>query len=95
MAINVSIKTDLEKKPGKPTDPKDRGMVTARPGQKPERRPPSSIKLPLIDGRRAPGLELLPFRSPQIQWRGTEGGNSGFFLTSTSDRLQRQERKNK
>ncbi len=56
MAIDVSIKTDLEKKKnGKTPDPRDRGMVTARPGQKPECRPPLSIKLPLIDGRRMPG----------------------------------------
>ncbi len=51
-----------EKKPG----PRDRDMVTAGRGQKPECRASSSIKLPLIDGRRTPGLELLPFQSPQI-----------------------------
>ncbi len=44
-------------------------MVTAGLAQKPERRRPSSIKLPLTDGRRMPGLELLPFRSTMAQNR--------------------------
>ncbi len=81
MAIDVSIKNNLEKKTGKTPDPRDRGMVTAGPGQKHECRPPSSIKLPLIDGWRTPGLELLPFQLLQIRWRGTEGGKFS-FLTS-------------
>ncbi len=53
-------KTTFLKKRKNP-GPRDRGMVTSGPGQKPECRRPSSIKLPLIDGRQMPGLELLPF----------------------------------
>ncbi len=56
-------------------------MVTARLGQKPECRRPSSIKLYLIDGRRTPVLELLPFRSRQIRRRRIEGGKFRIFFS--------------
>ncbi len=58
----------------------DQGMVTARLGQKPERRHPLSIKTSLIDGQRTPALELVPFRSPQIWWRGPEGSEFRVFF---------------
>ncbi len=80
-----------EKKNGKNPGPRDQGMVPARSGQKPEHRPPLSIKLPLIDGQWTPGLELLPFRSLKIQWRGTEGGNSDFFYLDVGVRRSKPE----
>ncbi len=52
MAIDVLVK---KKKKRKKNGSRDLGMVTAEPGQKLERRRPSSIKLPLIDGRRMLG----------------------------------------
>ncbi len=45
VAIDVLVKNDYRKKPS----PRDPGMVTAGPGQKPECWRPLSIKLPLID----------------------------------------------
>ncbi len=36
-------------------------------------------KLSLIDKRRTAALKLLPSGSPQIQWRGREGGEFSFF----------------
>ncbi len=93
MAIDILVKTTLKKwkKPG----PRDQGMVTAGPGQKPERRHPLSIKLSLIDGWRMPGLELLPFRSPQIQWCGTEGGKLRIFFLDVGVRHTPTSRKKK
>ncbi len=41
-------------------------------------------KLPLINERQMPELELLASRSPQIQWCGPEGGEFR-FLTSDAD----------
>ncbi len=58
----------------------EKNLVSQRPGQKPECRRLSSIKHPLIDGRRMPGLELLPFRLPQIRWCGMKGGKFRIFF---------------
>ncbi len=70
-------------------------MVTTRLGQKSERRRPSSIKLPLIDGRWMPGLELLPFHSPQIRRRRTEGGKFRIFFLDVGVHLTPMSRKKK
>ncbi len=70
-------KTTFFKKNGEKPGPRDRGMVTVTPGQKPERRRPSSIKLPLTDRRWTPAnCCLLNCR----QYDGVErkGTNSAF-----------------
>ncbi len=65
-------------------------MVPAGPGQKPKHLPPSSMKLPLIDGWRAAALKLLLSGSPQIRGRGMEWGEFSFWTSDANVKIKKK-----